>query len=166
LIETLLTLHPHVALDCWLGDIQNPLQVLMWRLAHNEDRNPFGKVPAPILLDWAAQDPVTRFPRLADVIPVLDAKADPLAWSDATLTLLNAAPDRATLFQRLAERLRPSGWTGSLADTLERRRPLIQQFFSDDDPTVRQIAREIDSRLQREIAAEAAPEVNRDERFE
>jgi hypothetical protein len=166
LIEVLLTSHPQVALDCCLGGTQDRSPVLTWLLTRDEHRNPLGKVPIPILLDWAGQDPETRLPRLANVIPVLDTKADPLAWNEAALALLNATPDRATLFRRLAERLRPRIWGGSLADILERRRPLIQQFFHDNDPAVCQVAREIDSHLQREIAAEAAREVNRDERFE
>lgn len=166
LIETLLTLHPHVALDCWLGDAKSSSHALMWRMIRNEDRNPFGKVPTQILLEWAMRDPATRLPRLADVIPVLDTKADPLAWSEAVQALLSAASDRATLLKHLAGRLSPSGWVGSLADILERRRPLLQQFFGDQDPALRHAAREIDSQLQRDIAVEAAREVTRDERFE
>jgi hypothetical protein len=82
------------------------------------------------------------------------------------LALLDAAPNRAALLKHLAGRLSPRSWSGSLADILERRRPLIQRFFADEDPAVCQVAREIDSHLERKIAAEAACEVNRDERFE
>jgi len=167
LIGVLLTLYPQPALDCWLGDRHDCSHMLTWRLVRDDDRNPFGKVPIPILMEWAAQDPATRFPRLADAIPVLArTKVEPHAWSESALALLDAAPDRATLLKVLGVRLRPSHWGGSLADILERRRPLIQQFFADQDPAVRQVAREIDRYLQREIADEVAREVNRDERFE
>jgi hypothetical protein len=70
------------------------------------------------------------------------------------------------MLQVLAERLRPSSWSGSLAVVLEQRRPLIQHFFDDEDPSVREAARGIDHSLQREIDAEAEREVKRDERFE
>jgi hypothetical protein len=72
LAKTLLTLHPQTALDCWLGDTQESWQVLAWRLFGNDDRNPLGQMPLPILLEWAGRDLETRLPRLADVIPVLE----------------------------------------------------------------------------------------------
>ena len=70
------------------------------------------------------------------------------------------------MLQVMAERLRPSSWSGSLAVILEQRRPLIRHFFADEDPAARQAARAIDHSLQREIDAEAKQEVKRDERFE
>ncbi|HYN79711.1 MAG TPA: hypothetical protein VES73_18170 [Lamprocystis sp. (in: g-proteobacteria)] len=166
LIETLLTLHPQAALDCWLGDAEDRRPVSMRYLARNDERNPFGKISTPILVEWAGRDPETRLPRLADVIRVLEKPEGDPAWSEAALALLTAATDRAVILQRLAERLRPSAWGGSLAVILEQRRPLIQPFLTDADPAVRQAARAIDQALQREIAAEAASAVSRDERFE
>ncbi|HSO81824.1 hypothetical protein [Thiocapsa sp.] len=91
------------------------------------------------------------------------------AWSEIALSLLIEAPDRAVMLKGLAEGLRPSSWSGSLAVVLEQRRPLIQRFFNDEDPAVRQAARAIDHSLQREIDAEAERderEIKRDERFE
>jgi len=71
----------------------------------------------------------------------------------------------SAVLRGLATQLPASGWIGSLADILERRRSLIQAFL-DDDPAVRQVARETDDRLQREISVERSHEVGRDERFE
>jgi hypothetical protein len=166
LAKTLLILHPQTALDCWLGDTQESSQGLAWHLFGNDDRNPLGKVPIPILLEWAGRDSETRLLRLADVIPVLEKQNGGPAWSEAAMALLNAAPDRAAMLQRLAQHFRPSGWIGSLAVILEERRPLIQPFLTDADPAVIRAASVIDQVLQREIAAEAEREINRDERFE
>ena len=70
------------------------------------------------------------------------------------------------MLRGLTARLHPSGWSGSLADILEQRRPLIQHFLDDEDPAVRQVAREFGDALLTDIAAERSREVNRDERFE
>lgn len=88
------------------------------------------------------------------------------AWSETALALLSAAPDRAAVLRRLAAQLYPSGWSGSLAVVLEQRVPLIQQFINDDDPAVRQVAREIKDGLLEGIDKERSREIDRDERFE
>jgi hypothetical protein len=166
LIGALLTLHPQTALDCWLGSTEGHQSAFAPRLAVDDDLNPFGKVPTPTLLNWAKRNPETRLPQLMEVIPVLENQDGVPAWSEVALSLLGEATDRAGMLQGLAERLRPTSWSGSLAVVLEQRRPLIQHFFDDEDPAVRQAARAIDHSLQREIDAEAEREVKRDERFE
>jgi hypothetical protein len=163
LIGTLLTLHPQIALDCWLGSTEHNQSVFAWCLV---GANPLSNVSTPTLMEWAKQHPETRLPQLMEVIPVLEKQDGAPAWSEVALSLLGEATDRACMLQGLAERLRPSSWSGSLAVVLEQRRPLVQRFFDDEDPAVRQAARAIDHSLQREIDAEAEREVKRDERFE
>lgn len=123
-------------------------------------------MPLPLLLEWADVDPSTRFPRLAGVIPAFKNQDDTTEWSEAAWALLGAAPDRAAVLWGLASQLHPSAWSGSLADILERRRPLLQPFLGDDDPAVRQVARETDDEIQQEIVSRRLREVSRDERFE
>ena len=166
-VEAMLSLHPLVALDCWLEGKPDTWgrQAGRW-VADIEDRNPLGKVPPPILLEWAQRNPDTRFSKLASVIPALVNEDNATAWSETALALLSAAPDRAAVLRGLTARLHPSGWSGSLADILEQRRPLIQHFLDDEDPAVRQVAREFGDALLTDIAAERSREVNRDERFE
>ena len=130
------------------------------------NRNPLGKIPTPILLEWAERDPVIRFPRLAGLIPALVVRDKVRAWSDSALALLSAAPDRAAVLRDLAAQLHPRLGFGSLADILEQRRPLIQHFLDDEDPAVCKVAREIDNALLEDIPAERSREVDRDERFE
>lgn len=167
LIKTLFSLHPFVALDCWFSGGKDE-----WRHPHMhfrngmDNRNPLKRVPLPLLLEWAEGDPDTRFPRLAGTIPAFEQEDGATQWSEVALALLGAGPDRAAVLQGLASQIHPSGWSGSLADILERRRPLFQAFLDDDDPAVRQVARETDDGLQREIAFRRSHEVERDERFE
>ena len=167
LIKTLFALHPFVALDCWFAGGQDERRHSYSHFfCGREDRNPLNVVPLPLLLEWADGDPDIRFPRLAGIIPAFEQKDGATTWSEAALALLSAAPNRAAVLQSLATQLYPGGGFGSLADILERRRPLFQGFLVDDDPGVRQVARETDDSLQREIASERRGEVNRDERFE
>jgi hypothetical protein len=167
LIKTLFSLHPFVALDCWFSGGQDE-----WRHSYMDflngmdDRNPLKRVPLPLLLEWANGDPDTRFTRLASTIPAFEKEDGATQLSEVALALLGTGPDRAAVLQGLASQIHPRGWSGSLADILERRRPLFQAFLDDDDPAVRQVARETDDRLQREITFERSREGERDERFE
>lgn len=167
LIKTLFVMHPLVTLDCWLAGGQDE-----WGhyYAHffngREHPNPLNVVPPPILVEWANRDPDTRFPRLAGIIPAFAQGDGVTTWCEGALALLGAGPDRAAVLRGLATQLRPRGWSGSLADILERRRPLFQAFLAADDPAVRQVARETDDWLQQESASDRLHEVNRDERFE
>jgi len=166
LFKAILTLHPLVALDCWLGGSPADRSLQDMHFFDIEDRNPLSKVPTPILLEWAQRDPDTRLSTLAGVIPALVNEDNATAWSETALALLSAAPDRTAVLRGLADQLHPSGWSGSLADILEQRRPLIQHFLDDEDLAVRQVAREVDGALLDDIAAERSREVDRDERFE
>jgi hypothetical protein len=166
LIKTLFALHPLIALDCWLAGAEEDWRHQMYCYNTREDHNPLNAVPLPLLLEWADGDPDTRYPRLAGIVPAFKNADDATEWSEGALALLGAGPDRVAVLRGLATQLHPSGWSGSLADILERRRSLIQAFLDDDDPEVRHVARASDDRLQRDISAECSREVVRDERFE
>jgi hypothetical protein len=143
--------------------------MLVWRLAHARGDNAFAKVPAATLANWAAQAPEARVPRLAGVIPLSVPGDEGQVLSEAVLALFDLAPDRLVLLRTLERRLRPTAWGGSLAVVLERRRPLLRPFLADRDPEVQRFAKEIDERLQAEIAYESEREAardRRDERFE
>jgi hypothetical protein len=167
LIKTLFDLQPLVALDSWVaGGHDERRHSSLHFFNGREERNPLNVVPLPLILGWANGDPDTRFPRLAGVIPAFEQKDGVTTWSEGALALLSAAPNRAAVLRGLATQLHPRACFGSLADILERRRLLLQAFLDDDDPAVRQVARETDDSLQHEIASERRGEVNRDERFE
>ncbi len=167
LMKALFALHPLVALDCWVAGWRDERRHYDLHFFNGTaDHNPVNVVPVSILLEWADGDPDTRFPRLAGIIPALGQKDGVTTWSEGALALLRAGPDRAAVLRALATQLHQSSGSGSLADILERRRPLLQELLADDDPAVRQAAREIDDGLQQEIESERSLEVNRDERFE
>jgi hypothetical protein len=166
-IKTLFALQPLVALDCWFAGGQDERRrYYVHFFSGRKDRNPLNVVPSPLLLEWAKVDSDNRFPRLAGIIPAFEQEDGVARWSEAALALLSAGPDRAAVLRGLATQLYPRVFSGSLADILDRRRPLFQEFLADDDPAVRQVARETDDLLQQEISSERLREVNRDERFE
>ncbi len=168
LVECLLELHPHVALNCWLEDDAKHWANVVDQFVGTY-RNPLGKVPPAILLQWAEQEPETGYLRLAAVVPLFDRDEETGAsgWSEIALALLESAPDRQSVFQTLViERIRPNSWSGSLTAILEQRCSLVSQFLEDSDPGIRQSTQRLDRDLRTEIEQERTREHIRDERFE
>lgn len=89
--------------------------------------SPLDAMPASVWMAWAAQKPETRYELLARVMPFLNGDEDHAkGWSSAAMKLINAVPEPVTVLDTFVQRFRPSGWSGSLADTLATRMPLIE----------------------------------------
>ena len=168
LVECLLALHPRIALTCWLGGGAQDWDAVIYRFVAGRS-NPLSEVPATVLLEWARAEPVTRYRQLAAVVPLVQGaeEDDSVHLSASASALLESAPDRAAIFEALViERIQPSACSGSRADALERRRTLIRRFKNDDDPSLRRMARRVDTDLEADIRRARADEAQRDERFE
>lgn len=89
---------------------------------------PLALVPDDVWMAWAAKRPDTRFELLARVMRFSNPSADDHAkgWSPPAMTLIEVAPDPVKVLDTFFRRFTPSGWSGSLADTLATRLPLIE----------------------------------------
>lgn len=169
-LETLLKLHPTVVLDEML-DIGTDAEDLLFQrgIDLDEASGPIDKVPADILIHWAEISPERRFPLLASAVNLYQVKTDEggvFSWSETALKILRAAPDRIAVLNKFGENLRPTGWSGSLAELLEKIRSLPAVFLSDPDPHVVAWAREQDTYLRKYAESERLTEKRTDERFE
>ncbi|MBX7244192.1 MAG: ATP-binding protein [Candidatus Sumerlaeaceae bacterium] len=165
-IEAILDLHPTTALDIWLGPETKEEWLDELFLDDIRDRRPLDRVPTQTLLDWAETDPEVRYPRLARAIPAFKKEKELMVWTELALVLLHAAPDRAAVFASFESQFIPCSWSGSLADLLEERRLLIQQFINDQDPRVSSVAQRINDSLLKQINEERSLEAHRDRGFE
>lgn len=143
---------------------------------------PLRKVDADSLIEWAKEAPDTRFVKLAEAIRLWvppnaetsdDDDADetaPLSWNPVVLRILREAPQPIDIFSVILSRVRPSGWSGSLATILSNRLPLIELLQDDADPAVASAAKKAAAALGVEIdnirKREAERDRDRDERFE
>lgn len=144
---------------------------------------PLRSIDDEILLQWAHVKPATRFVLLSDSIGAWgppttvedeeDETVPPgerLEWTPAAWRLIREAPDPVEVLNTLERRLRPSSWSGSLADTYEKRLPLLEALACESDPRISTWAQERIPQFRNEIeeirASEAAADRQRDERFE
>jgi len=141
---------------------------------------PLRMIDDAFLLDWAHEKPGSRFVQLAEAITpwteadrsraVSDREARAVEWTPVAKRLMHEAPEAVVVLQKFRGWFHPSGWSGSLADILESRMPLLEQLTSDSDQRIAKWAREAIPSLRREIKAEREREATRhrtqDERFE
>lgn len=146
---------------------------------------PLRKIDDQTLISWAKEKPETRFAALAGAIvgwrgpnaeqnPDTAEEADDevagLKWTRAALRLIHEAPDPEAVLKEFAERFRPSGWSGSLANILAGREPLLLFLVEDPDPRISQWAKAAIPKLAEEVdywrKFEAKEDRARDERFE
>ena len=161
-LKALFNVQPTIALDTFLlgddGDIE------IWL----ERRSPLNEMDVAVLRGWADLDPQTRYPligRLELIFEVSDLD-DVVGLSSRFVELMEHAPDRLAFLGGASNRLYPSGWSGSLADVLERRRAMLEPLADHQDPAVRGWLDEIDVWLAERIASERRRDAEREESFE
>ena len=129
-------------------------------------------VDAKSLLAWARKEQTKRIPFLAAASkPFRKIGDSEYGWSELTLQLLEAAADKGPLLRELACRVKPTGWSGSLATIIKKRTELIARLpellpgiisAADVEPFVKDLT----ALAEREHRREQDEDRNRDERFE
>jgi len=120
-----------------------------------------GIVPTDVLVDWCNEKPDKRYVFAAGACKLFEKQDDekmPLKVADTAITLLEAAPDKMAVVNEFVLRFYPSSWAGSLADTLEKRLPLLDQLAISGDETIKLAIASAKTKLQNGIDAERARE--------
>ncbi len=133
---------------------------------------PLDRIPDDVWMVWASQKPETRYELLARVMRFSKAGDEDHSegWSPAATRLIDVAPEPVSVLDTFLQRFRPNGWSGSLADTLATRMPLIETLKL--HPKVEIAAWAVMQApafavyIDRERADEAARDRTRDQSFE
>lgn len=122
-------------------------------------------------MEWASQKPETRYELLAQVIRFSTGDDDYAnGWSPSALRLIEVAPEPVKVLDTFLQRFRPNGWSGSLADILASRMPLIDALKQHPKPAIaawaNQHAPTYAAYIETQRAHEAAEDRHRDQAFE
>jgi hypothetical protein len=94
----------------------------------------------------------------------------PLMISDTAIALFEEAPDKNAVVEKFIFRFQPSSWSGSLADILEVRLPLLDQLIVTGNEAVSSAIASAKAKLQNRIdterSHEAEEEKSRNSSFE
>jgi hypothetical protein len=130
-----------------------------------------GVIPEEELLRWCDEQPNTRYPAIAGVLPISHrtTDTDPLHWTTFALRFLEKSPDPTAVLKEYVDQFTPhGGWSGSLAVTLEANATLLDELDGSAAPAAA-IALEkerLREAIERQRQFELAHDRERDERFE
>jgi hypothetical protein len=148
LMNALETCQPAIFLDVFIGSLSHGQgkisRVFDAASLHDEldkRHNWLGSINAEFLLDWCEHDSDHRFSALAEVVqlcaPTPDQNGRPeLAWSPIALELLSRAPRIDDVLISFGSVFFPRSWTGSRADLIANRLPLLDTLEQHLNPAV------------------------------
>lgn len=115
---------------------------------------------------------MSRYPRLAEVVRFSAINDDQKSegWSPAAEKIIANAPEPAKVLGIFLDRFSPRSWSGSRADIMASRLPMIEKLSQHPRSEVvdwgKKIAPEFAQMIERERAHETRRDRSRDERFE
>lgn len=104
---------------------------------------------------WIAVEADVRAPLVAaEIIPLAGSASEGFRLSDIAHLLLDAVSDKDLILNALTEYFHPSGWSGSLEETLQPQLGLAAFLSRDKDPKIAAWARRIQTAMKNRIIAE------------
>jgi len=167
LLKSLFVTQPIVALDCFLLDDVPHRNHHLFEFGFSR-QSPVEFVDAATLCVWADRHPQDRYPRLGQALSIYATKdqEDASGLSPLFLEVMAKAPDKRRFLGEGPGRLRPSGWSGSLAAILEKRKSILADLADYPDANIRAwYAVQVDM-LDNWIAVERERENSQEEAFE
>lgn len=128
-LSALFGVQPRAALEILLGDMNNRISAYIRRHAFSGRRRSsvLAKVPLEVLLDWCREGEPERWSQVAVLLPVFGPDTE-VVWSEAVLAVLKQAPRPVDVATALVELIEPMSWSGSRAETIRQRLPLLDQL--------------------------------------
>ena len=170
-LQALFETQPTAALDELIGDEQDDADDYIRRRALRADhtKNALSGVPAEKLVEWCKQGDQHRWIRVADAVPAFNEEQD-LKWSETAQILLRSAPNPIQVAGALVERIEPMSWSGSRAEAISSRMPLIDELSmflpADASENVSQWRKHYQQVMERERRRELEDHRRDNERFE
>ncbi len=162
-LNTLFDAQPFTALDTFV------LPTMRNSLFRNDfdEKPPIENINNAILQKWADRDPSARYPLLGNCLNLFIKNADEEEdLSPLFLSLLEHAPDKKLFLGKLLNRLRPSSWSGSLADILIWRKEKMTKVAEHGDEQIRAAITEFMPELDHWIEDERRRDRAEEESFE
>jgi len=122
-------------LESWFGDKErNERLESNHRLDGIKGKSFVSVIPEEILFEWADQDRAGRYPRLGWHIQMVAGNEDTEGeWTELALECLARSGNFKEMLDVFVSRIRPTSWSGSLADLMERRIGLLKLLEAEGD---------------------------------
>ena len=174
LLSSLACAQPEAFLDAFLGEDAPDIR-LSRIFSHDFERekNSIDHIPDNALIAWCEKNSQRRYSILAQVVKAFDEPMGgytQVQWKPITHLLFEKAADLEKVLQGIADNIRPSGWSGSEANILQRRLDLFPQLFDHPNSLISAWAKQVHNNLLEKIPEirnyEMMESRERDESFE
>jgi hypothetical protein len=132
LLKAITKTFPVVVLDVFVeqGDVEDDMRQTIFQEMREHRTSPLEDVPEDIWRAWAEEAPSTRYACLASVVKFSVGSDDAAAkeWSETAKKLINAAPHVESVLDTFFARFEPMSWSGSRADIIGSRLPLLESL--------------------------------------
>lgn len=168
LLGQLFRRQPRIALDVFFGNDGEDLGDEHVYVDHLDTQRLLDQVDFEAVKKWIAVDPIRRTTIAARLVTAIavDETTSEAQWTPMVGQLEELTSDKVALYVAIERQLYPSGWSGSLAIILEKRRPLLDSLAAHIDSEVRAWASAAKVRLDNRIATERKHEQTESASFE
>lgn len=171
ILKAIALTHPFIFLDVFLmkKEVIYGLAQLISDDIHSFS-NPLSVIEDDVILTWCDVNPEVRYQLIASVIMPYMNNDNKMEWTPIALTLIKNSSDPVSVLKQFKRSFRPTSWSGSRANMMERFVPLISQLKNHDDAVISEWAileeRIFIEEIRSEREWELTKDRERDERFE
>jgi hypothetical protein len=168
LLNALAHSQPFAFLDRIVGaDGIKDYQRRWWVGDHFRGRgHPLDQISDHDIVAWCDERPEERYPLVTSVMQPFSESGETRepSWKPIVYSIFAKAPNLNNVVKHLVRAIRPSGWSGSLADILQKRAALFLSLFGHENEEIRSWAKNQYSALQKSIETEREEERQRHRR--
>jgi hypothetical protein len=132
MLAALFKVQPRAALEILVGDEsdEESAHVRRHALAGGVRSSALVGIPIDVLLEWCGEGSPQRWAHVAPLLPAFAQKTEVggVQWSKEVLSLLTQAPEPINVAEALVELIEPMGWSGSRAEAIKQRLPLLDEL--------------------------------------
>jgi hypothetical protein len=172
-LKAMFKVQPMLALDALVGDEDEEDKAGYSRILSEEPRSSaLLTISEDALIAWCSAGDPKRWIRVAPLVPPYSTRAEgaPLKWSGLVKALIANAPNPAAVAGALVHALIPMSWSGSRAEIIRQRLPLLDDLEQlvglGHEAEIVQWRRSITDVMEREARRELEEHRTRNERFE
>lgn len=168
LLEKLARVQPYIFLNSFIGCDEYMFRQRTFGDLERAD-SPVNHIPENILVGWCEEDPTARYPLIVSSLQTYSKSKDSeeLYWEPIVFSIFEKSPNIKAVLSQLESEIYPMSWSGSRAEGMAKRLPLLEKLFKHSNSVVREWAIEQHQKLQIEVENQRAFELKKNqERFE
>lgn len=168
LLEKLAQVQPYIFLNSFIGCDEYMFRRGTFGDLERAD-SPVNQIPENILISWCEEDPAARYPLIVSSMQTYSKPKDSeeLFWEPILSSIIEKSPNIKSVLSQLESEIYPMSWSGSRADAMAKRLPLLRKLFKHPNSEVQEWAVKQHQKLQIAVENQRAFELKENqERFE